>query len=95
MRVINAGFSILQRDGQRGNIAIIEQAARTCYKSEAKIKADGSSAEAIVSSLIRNQHEAMLEHGDYIFEVTPDAYEMTARRCRGSATAGFRPPCWK
>lgn len=38
----------------------IEQVARTCYKSENKIK-DGS-AEKMVAALVRSKHEAMLEH---------------------------------
>lgn len=40
----------------------IERIARTCYKSEDKISSDLSSAEKLVGHLIRNGHEAMLEH---------------------------------
>lgn len=65
MQIINAKYEIMRprvmdaasRDAIYG---IIEEAARTCYKSEAKIT-DGSAA-AIVKSLIRRGHEAMLEH---------------------------------
>ena len=77
MKIVKAGFNILERNERRGNLAVIEQAARTCYKSEDKIS--DNSAETMVSSLIRNHHEAMLEHGDYIFEVTPSIY---AHMCR-------------
>lgn len=38
----------------------IEQVARTCYKSESKIQ-EGSAAK-MVAALIKNGHEAMLEH---------------------------------
>ena len=38
----------------------IERAGRTCYKSEAKMTDD--SAKRFVAMLIRNKHEAMLEH---------------------------------
>lgn len=67
MKIIKAGFEILPRDGQRGNLGMIELAARTCYKTEDAIK-DGSK-ERIVSMLISKNHAAMLEHGDYIFLV--------------------------
>ena len=67
MRIISAGSEIILRDEQRGGLAVIEIAARTCYKSEAGI-GDGS-AEKMAAMLIRKHHEAMLEHGDYIFRV--------------------------
>lgn len=67
MKIIKPSFDILKRDEQRGNIGMIELAARTCYKTEDAIK-DGS-ADGIVSMLISRQHSAMLEHGDYIFLV--------------------------
>lgn len=90
MKIAKAGFCILDRDEKRGNLAVIEQAARTCYKSEDKIK-DGST-DAIVRSLIRNQHEAMLEHGDYIFAVPPSVYEMTARELQMIRNKGLQAP---
>ncbi|MBQ8962188.1 MAG: FAD-dependent thymidylate synthase [Clostridia bacterium] len=65
MNIIQPGFAIEERDEERGGLAIIERAARTCYKTEDKI-AEGS-AERIVRMLIQRHHEAMLEHGDYIF----------------------------
>lgn len=67
MNIIKAGFEIIPRDEERGGLAIIEQAARTCYKTEDRIT-DGS-AEGMVSMLIARKHEAMLEHGDYIFQL--------------------------
>lgn len=45
-----------------GMLKKIERAARTCYKSENKINEDGSTAKALVSTLIKSGHEAMLEH---------------------------------
>lgn len=67
MNIIKAGFDIIPRDEERGGLAIIERAARTCYKTENRITDD--SAEGMVSMLIRRGHEAMLEHGDYIFQM--------------------------
>ena len=65
MNIIKPSFMIEERDELRGGLAIIERAARTCYKTEDRIT-DGS-AERIVRMLIQRRHEAMLEHGDYIF----------------------------
>lgn len=65
MNIIKPSYEILERDEQRGGLAIIELAGRVCYKSEEKIADD--SAEAFVRALIQRKHEAMLEHGDYIF----------------------------
>lgn len=65
MNIVKSSFLIEERDELRGGLAIIEKAARTCYKTEDKIT-DGS-AERMVRMLIQRGHEAMLEHGDYIF----------------------------
>lgn len=65
MKIIKPSFEVLRRDEQRGNIGVIELAARTCYKTEDAIR-DGS-AETITAMLISRNHTAMLEHGDYIF----------------------------
>lgn len=65
MNIVKPSFLIEERDELRGGLAIIEKAARTCYKTEDKIT-DGS-AERMVRMLIQRGHEAMLEHGDYIF----------------------------
>ena len=92
MKIVKAGFSILERPERRGNLAVIEQAARTCYKSEDKIKADGSSAVAMVNSLIQNHHEAMLEHGDYMFQVQPVVYEELCRSLQYIRNTGYAAP---
>lgn len=65
MNIIKPSYKIEERDEQRGGMAIIEKAARTCYKTEDAIT-EGS-AERTVRMLIQRQHYAMLEHGDYIF----------------------------
>ncbi len=41
----------------------LEKIARTCYKSEDKITASTDSAKKLIGNLIKNGHEAMLEHG--------------------------------
>ena len=90
MRIVKAGLSILERNERRGCLAVIEQAARTCYKSEDKISEN--SAEQLVGGLIRNHHEAMLEHGDYVFEVSPEVYERLCRSMQLIRNMGFAAP---
>ena len=52
---------IPQEEGLEGIYKQIEQAGRTCYKSEDKITED--SAKAFVNRMIDSGHTAMLEHG--------------------------------
>lgn len=51
----------------------IEQAGRTCYKSEDKIT-EGS-AEKFVQMLLKREHHAMIEHGNFILSVGGNLYE--------------------
>lgn len=62
MRIVNPSFEILpQGEGINGMYELIEQAGRTCYKSENKI-APGTAKE-FVDRMIKSEHYAMLEHG--------------------------------
>lgn len=62
MKLIKANFSIIEQGpGIDGIYKIIEQAGRTCYKSEDKITED--SAKEFVDRMIKSGHGAMLEHG--------------------------------
>lgn len=62
MRFVKQSVAVRSREFQRDYVLEqIEDAARTCYKSEDK-KCQGS-AERLVRSLIASGHEAMLEHG--------------------------------
>lgn len=60
MNIIDASYEILSELDKNKIYKQIELAARTCYKSEDKIT-DGS-AEKLIKALIKNKHEAMLEH---------------------------------
>ena len=64
MKVINASTEILTNISEGGieELKLIESAGRTCYKSNARISDDGSSAKGFVRNIIANGHEAMLEH---------------------------------
>lgn len=64
MKIIEPYYKILTDISNGGikELQFIEQAARTCYKSEDKITQDGESAKALIKRLISSGHEAMLEH---------------------------------
>ena len=59
MKVIKAGYRILTPI-TGDELKLIEIAGRTCYKSEKNITDD--SAKEFVAKMIKNRHEAMLEH---------------------------------
>lgn len=70
MKLIKPSFEIIeQQPGLEGIYKQIEQAGRTCYKSEDKI-AEGT-AKAFVDRMIASGHGAMLEHGTVYLEI-PD-----------------------
>lgn len=64
MRIVEAGFTILSTisDGGIKELQMIERIGRICYKSEDSITKDGQSAKKFVANLIKQKHEAMLEH---------------------------------
>ena len=67
MKLIEPSFEIIDISG---DLTTIEQAARTCYKSEDKIK-DGS-AERLVGTLVDRGHHAMLEFVDVTVKFITD-----------------------
>lgn len=68
MKLTKPYFEILpQSEGLEGIYKIIEQAGRTCYKSEDKITED--SAKGFVERMIQSGHGAMLEHGTVYLKV--------------------------
>lgn len=64
VNIVNESYEILTPISKDGlsELQLIEKSARTCYKSEDRIKEDGSSARIMIQNLIKNGHEAMLEH---------------------------------
>ena len=65
MKIVDAGYEILDTLNGEEILKKIERVARVCYKSEDKIT-EGS-AEKMVRALIKSNHMAMLEH--YSFSV--------------------------
>lgn len=64
VRYFNSSFEILNHISNNGEeeLSLIENAARTCYRSYDKKTSDGASAKKMIQMLIKNGHEAMLEH---------------------------------
>lgn len=73
MKIIDAGYEILDTPNGEEILKKIERVARVCYKSEDKIT-EGS-AEKMVRALVKSEHFAMLEHGEAILEVDHHTYE--------------------
>ena len=68
MKLIKPSFEIIeQQSGLEGIYKQIEQAGRTCYKSEDKITED--SAKGFVDRMIKSGHTSVLEHGTIYLEI--------------------------
>ena len=70
MKIISPNVELLNAPAYADLLALVEQAGRTCYKSEDKIK-DGS-AEAFVRNILKRGHEAVIEHGSLSVRFTCD-----------------------
>ena len=64
MKIVEPKYEILTDISEGGikELQQIERAARICVKSEDKITPDGESAKKLVRFLVKQGHEAMLEH---------------------------------
>ncbi len=95
MKVERPGYQILTEISKDGTEELqkIERVARVCYKSENKIAPDGSSARKLVSFLVKNGHEAMLEHSQLSVLFTCDrgvANELVRHRIASFAQESTR-----
>ena len=72
MKLVKPGYEILTPIDGLSELKAIERAARTCYKSESAITEEGESAKKLIGNLIRNGHEAMLEHSFLSVKFTCD-----------------------
>ena len=71
----------------------IEKIGRVCYKSEDYITEDGESARKFVAMLIRNGHEAMIEHSFLSVKFTVDrgvSHELVRHRIASFAQESTR-----
>lgn len=90
MKIINASYEILTPiTGEE--LKAIERAGRTCYKSEKNITED--SAKEFVKKLIKNDHEAMLEHSSLCVKFICDrgvSHELVRHRLASFAQESTR-----
>ncbi len=95
MNKVKAGYKILTGISSNGAAELqhIEKIGRVCYKSEGKITKDGKSAEKFVAMLIRNGHEAMIEHSSLSVKFTVDrgvSHELVRHRIASFAQESTR-----
>ena len=95
MKKIRAGFEILTPISEGGikELQHIEKIGRVCYKSEDRITEDGESAKKFVGMLIRNGHEAMIEHSSLSVKFTVDrgvSHELVRHRIASFAQESTR-----
>lgn len=92
MKIIKAGYEILDLPADAREIyRKIERAGRTCYKSEDKITDE--SAEKFVRAMVKNHHEAMLEHASMTVVFTVDrgiSHELVRHRVASFAQESTR-----
>lgn len=95
MKMIKAGYEILTpiSEGGISELQHIEKIGRVCYKSEDRISEDGESAKKFVSMLIKNGHEAMIEHSSLSVKFTVDrgvSHELVRHRIASFAQESTR-----
>lgn len=95
MKIVEPKYEILTDISKSGvkELQQIERVARVCYKSENKIVPDGSSAKKLVGFLVKQGHEAMLEHSQLSVLFTCDrgvANEMARHRIASFAQESTR-----
>ncbi len=95
MNKIKASYEILPpiSEGGTKELQHIEKIGRVCYKSEDYITEDGESARKFVAMLIRNGHEAMIEHSFLSVKFTVDrgvSHELVRHRIASFAQESTR-----
>lgn len=95
MKIVEPKYEILTDISEGGikELQQIERVARVCYKSEDKITPDGGSAKKLVGFLVKQGHEAMLEHSQLSVLFTCDrgvANELVRHRIASFAQESTR-----
>lgn len=95
MKIVEPKYEILTDISEGGikELQQIERVARICYKSEDKITPDGESAKKLVGFLVKQGHEAMLEHSQLSVLFTCDrgiANELVRHRIASFAQESTR-----
>lgn len=95
MNKIKASYEILTpiSEGAKKELQHIERIGRVCYKSEGYITEDGESAKKFVAMLLKNEHEAMIEHSFLSVKFTVDrgvSHELVRHRLASFAQESTR-----
>ena len=95
MKKLNENYEILTKisEGAKEELQMIEKIGRVCYKSEDLIIEDGESAKKFVAMLIKNGHEAMLEHSNLSVKFIVDrgiSHELVRHRIASFAQESTR-----
>ena len=93
MRIVDPSYEILTKRDDALYLKNIERISRVCYKSEDRITEDNSSAIDLISRLIANGHEAMIEHSQLSVLFTVDrgvSHEMVRHRLASFAQESTR-----
>ena len=95
MNTIKESYEILTPISEGGikELQHIEKIGRVCYKSEDRITEDGESAKKFVGMLIKNGHEAMIEHSSLSVKFTVDrgvSHELVRHRIASFAQESTR-----
>lgn len=93
MNKIKASYEILTPIDGIKELQHIEKIGRVCYKSEGAITEDGESAKRFVKMLIKNGHEAMIEHSSLSVKFTVDrgvSHELVRHRIASFAQESTR-----
>lgn len=91
MKIVKAGFEIMDPLNGEEILKKIERVARVCYKSEGMICK--GSAEKMVRGLVKRGHEAMLEHFSFSVKFTVDrgvSHELVRHRIASFAQESTR-----
>lgn len=70
MKIIQSGVELVE---EKNPLVLIEKVGRTCYKSESEFT--NETAIKFFNMLVSQKHFAMLEHANFVFEVTPGIYD--------------------
>lgn len=95
MKLVKSHYTILTpiSEGALNELQFIERIGRVCYKSEDKITEDGESAKKFIRNLIKNGHEAMIEHSSLSVMFTVDrgvTHELVRHRIASFAQESTR-----
>lgn len=70
MKIVNQGIEVLTKTPYEDAVRLVEEAGRTCYKSDSKGTVEG--AEKFIRGIIKRGHESVIEHFTITVKVITD-----------------------